>query len=379
MIKVGLVGASCRAMAVSLCRGGGSVATADLFADLDTCQVAQTSRLRRYPWSALSWLRESDVDAWCYTGGMENYPRLIQRMATERPLLGNTPEAIRKVRNPFRLEQLARDRGFLFPQTYRSPAELPDGNWLMKPFRSAGGLQIRRYREDRSVGQHFYAQREMEGTPMSLAVLSTSREWEIIGASQLLVGTKCESPTDFVFAGAITTSWVEIGCAKELQEMVAAIHNEANLVGLWGIDFILADRPILLEVNPRWTATMPLYERIEGTSLMPRHLVACREQTLEERSVKRMNACGVRILYSGREFVFDQAILQRLTNAFDLSRDASLAKPEIADIPVAGTKIEVGHPICSVYADGVTSQEVKQRLEMQINRVRAVLEQEDSF
>ncbi|PQO33901.1 hypothetical protein C5Y97_16915 [Blastopirellula marina] len=366
-------------MAASLCRSGFSVATADMFADLDTCQVAQASRLRRYPWAALSWLHESEVDAWCYTGGMENYPRLIQRMASERPLLGNSSETLRKVRDPFRLAHLAKEHGFLFPETRRSLAASSGDRWLVKPFRSAGGLQIRRCRDEPFVGQHAYVQREMEGTPMSLAVLSTSRQWTIMGVSQLLVGTKYGAPGEFIFAGAITTSLEEMGCGDELKEIIAAIHNDANLVGLWGVDFLLADRPIVLEVNPRWTATMPLYERVDDASLMSYHMAACREQTLIERSVKSMRVSGVAILYSAREFILDEARLAQLSNVFDLSREASLAKPEIADIPVLGTRIEVGHPICSVYADGGTSHEVEQRLQERIARTCAVLGQDVSW
>ena len=38
-----------------------------------------------------------------YTGGLENYPDVIAAIAAERPLWGNGPDVLAKVRDPFAL------------------------------------------------------------------------------------------------------------------------------------------------------------------------------------------------------------------------------------------------------------------------------------
>ncbi|RCS50599.1 ATP-grasp domain-containing protein [Bremerella cremea] len=360
-------------MAASLCRSGGSVETGDLFADFDTCQLAPTTRLLKYPWSAISWLRASPVNAWCYTGGLENYPRLIGRMAAVRPLLGNSPDTLRYVRDPFHLARLAAENGFLFPKSASVLDHSSRDRWLSKPFRSAGGLQIQRHVQEQEPSRCSYWQQELEGVPMSLAVLSNAHEWKLIGVSQLQVGAKYDAPGEFVFAGATSVAWSELGCEGELRELITMIHESANLVGLWGIDYIQADRPVMLEVNPRWTATMPLYERVTGTSLMPWHLMACREHSLCDFSPVPGRCSGVRIVYATQAIVWTDDHRGRLAEEFALSRESSLAKPVVADIPTLGTRIEVGHPICSIYADGATAHDVEAQIQQRVKIVRGLL------
>lgn len=374
MEKIGLVGASCRAMAASLCRDGVSVEIGDLFADFDTSRLAPTTRLPRYPWSAWAWLRALSVDAWCYTGGLENYPRLIQRMAAICPLLGNSPETLRRIRDPFYLARLCAENGFLFPATVRPGDPLLRDRWLSKPLRSAGGLQIKRLADDKQDAcRRFYWQQEVEGVPMSLAILSNSCEWKLVGASRLQVGAKFEAPGEFVFAGGTTIGVPELRGLPELRELITMVHHHGNLVGLWGIDYIEADRPVLLEVNPRWTATMPLYERTTDASLMPWHLNACRDKSLRDFSPVRRGSSGVRIVYATQAVTWTKEHYAQLAEEFALSREASLAKPMVADIPTSDTRIEVGHPVCSIYADGTTCRDVERQLQKRVASVQRLL------
>lgn len=373
--RIGLVGASGRAMAASLAADDISVAVADMFADLDTRHIAETTPLERYPWSAPTWLANAPVDAWCYTGGLENYPRLVSRMAHLRPLLGNSAKTLRWVRDPFHLAEWACRRDFLFPEVARDASSSVSGQWLVKPLRSAGGLNIQRLAAETFSPNRFYRQRYADGVPMSVAVLSTPRHRQLVGACQLHVGSAWGAPTEFLFAGAITVPLPELEVLPELEAIVAALHQEASLVGMWGIDFLLADRPILLEVNPRWTATMPLYERTLSARLMPRHVTACADASFDLLPASAKSVSGLRVVYAARPVTFTAEHLAELSAWFDLSPETSLRRPSIADIPNVGTTIEAGHPICSLYADDTNQDEVERCLAEQAATVRRILQQ----
>lgn len=364
--RIGLIGASCRAMAASLVRSGISVTAADMFADYDLQQIGEVRALRSYPWSAPRWLLESDVNAWCYTGGMENYPRLIQRMASEKRLLGNSPTTLRMVRDPFWLADLAKRNGFAFPETLRvhDPAYDPihpqtSEQWLLKPFKSAGGLNIQWVSTLPALPARFYLQRRLPGIPMSAVVLSTQEECWIVGTSQLYVGTDYGASGPFVFAGATSTYPLT---ADAIQPIAQAIHREARMIGLWGFDYLQADVSILLEVNPRWTATMHLHERMRNDGLMKHHLQACLQQKVDLMPQYAVGVSGMRIIYAKQSIRVTEAMVERMDDTFAFRNPYSLLSPRIGDVPEPGTFIADGHPVCTLYVDGNTTAQVEESL-----------------
>lgn len=353
--RIGLIGASCRAMAASLVRGGFTVTAADMFADYDLGQIGEVRALRNYPWSARNRLRKTQVDAWCYTGGLENYPRLIQRMADEKHLLGNSPTTLRMVRDPFWLADLAKRNEFAFPETHRvhDPAYDPihsqlSDQWLLKPYRSAGGLHIERVSTLPPSAHRFYLQRRMPGVPMSAVVLSTTRGCQIVGVNRLHVGPEFGAPLPYLFAGAVSLC---MPSKITIEPIARAIHDEAGMIGLWGFDFLQTDHPTLIEVNPRWTATMALHERMRENALMPCHVQACLHDEVELSAPFASWSSGARIVYASQRFDFTQRIFRNIQDAFSLTDESHLSNPRVADIPMPGTTIESGSPVCTLYVD----------------------------
>ena len=141
--KLAIVGASARAAAFSAIRAGYEVVAADLFADADLARVAAVTRISNYPEGLADWLAATECDAWMYTGALENYPDLVDRMAAIRPLLGNSGAPLRDVRDPMKLQLALTGAGMLFPETRTSPAGLPlDGSWLCKTYGGASGSGV---------------------------------------------------------------------------------------------------------------------------------------------------------------------------------------------------------------------------------------------
>lgn len=371
---IGVVGASCRAMAASLIRAGYQVTAGDLFADYDTQQLANATTLSKYPWSAPAWLSKTTVDAWCFTGGIENYPRLADRMSRHAPLLGPTPDSLRKVRDPFWLADLAKRHRFHFPESKRLDEALSstvfNEPWLKKPFRSAGGLRIETVSEPPACSSQFFLQRQLSGTPMSMALLSTKKKVHVVGLCRLQIGFNFGAPGEFLFAGGVTSLQQ---ASSELQVIAKAIHAEAKMLGLWGIDFLKIDRSTLLEVNPRWTASMALHDRRSAISLMGMHVAACEGKEVDEFSLSDNSAAAFRILYARQPINFREEVFEQIAVAFGLSREATIAGPEFADVPFPGSRIETGFPVCTLYADGATEEEAEAALAAKIARVESLL------
>src|SRR5437588_46110 len=97
-----VLGASARAAAFSARRAGFEPYAIDLFADRDLAAICPSVKIRRYPHDFLVALAAAPQAPWIYTGGLENFPRLVDRLADVRPLLGNSGHVLRRVRDPQR-------------------------------------------------------------------------------------------------------------------------------------------------------------------------------------------------------------------------------------------------------------------------------------
>src|SRR5262249_44541695 len=100
-----IVGASARAAAFSAIRAGLKPWCADLFGDADLRAVCSVTRItvRSYPNGFAEILKKAPDSPWIYTGGLENHPKLIDRLSSIRPLWGNSGGVLRGVRDPVRL------------------------------------------------------------------------------------------------------------------------------------------------------------------------------------------------------------------------------------------------------------------------------------
>src|SRR5262245_61370169 len=140
-----IVGASARAAAFSAIRAGMQPWCTDLFADADLQSVCPVTRIegRAYPRGFREILENAPHAPWLYTGGLENHPRLIDRLASIRPLWGNGGEVLRAVRNPMRLMKAFQNAGMAFPECRTQPPNAGSSlRWLQKPRAGAGGAGI---------------------------------------------------------------------------------------------------------------------------------------------------------------------------------------------------------------------------------------------
>src|SRR5216683_2016111 len=84
-----ILGASARAAAFSALRAGLRPWCADLFADRDLQARCPVQRLSNgYPQGFAQMIRSDQPGPWLYTGGLENWPKLVRSWQRRRPLWG---------------------------------------------------------------------------------------------------------------------------------------------------------------------------------------------------------------------------------------------------------------------------------------------------
>jgi predicted ATP-grasp superfamily ATP-dependent carboligase len=110
-------------------------------------------------------------------------------------------------------------------------------------------------------------------------------------------------------------------------------------LGLNGLDFLLdGERWSALELNPRPTATMELYDLDYQHGLFHQHIEACRG-SLPVAAASPRAARAQAIVYAPAAWI--------VTPRFEF--------PEwCADIPVAGTSLAPVDPVCTVHAEAPT-------------------------
>jgi predicted ATP-grasp superfamily ATP-dependent carboligase len=360
-----IFGASTRAAAFSARRAGLSPWCADLFADSDlrTCCPVQILSADRYP-EGFADLAAPEAP-WIYTGGLENYPALVSRLARSRPLWGNDAPVLRAVRSPATLYRILRDHGIPCPPTCTRPPGPRDGRWLVKPVAGAGGAGIRFWAGRPPRGnKRVYYQQFIEGDPCSAVYVGA----RLIGASVQLIGEPWLHARPFQYCGSLS-GLPQTLLPENLARLGTVLAEAAGLRGLFGVDFIQRDGVAWpVEINPRYTASVEVVELAQGMSLLANHcrafdpaihLAPCPrglgfQPDQPEWSGYKPNLRGEERTVVGKAILFARAAL---TFPADGPWQDALRHPpgpwdmpRFADIPHPGDRIEAGRPVLTFFA-----------------------------
>jgi predicted ATP-grasp superfamily ATP-dependent carboligase len=353
-----LVGLTTRALAESAKRADCDAVTADYFGDVDTKRLYPNVSLRErglgYSASALARLaRELSYDAVTYGGGLENHPDLVAELAEGKALLGNPPAVLRRVRDPSVLFPRLAERGFDVPSTVVSPAGAAPARgrrWLVKPVAGGGGQGVRPWRGGRLPPRQMLQER-IAGVSASAVFVANGRRSVLLGWSRQL-----QTPPAFRYGGNVLPLEAPADTLEEIRRLAQALTEEFGLIGLNGIDFVLRDgRPVLVEVNPRYSASMELVDRAASTAVFALHLAAFEgrlpDPALARAALHPTGEAGVH----GKLVVYAR-------------QSVSLADPPdwiargVRDVPHPGEVIRKGHPICTVFASGTSTAACVARL-----------------
>lgn len=365
-----ILGANARAAAYSAHRAGFEPFAIDLFGDRDLADVGPVVRIERYPSGFLAALNDTPHAPWIYTGGLENYPRLIERLAAVRPLWGNRGAGLRAVRDPARLAEVVSEAGLPFPRTIRMLETGQDQTrWLVKRRRSSGGLGVRfaAASDLRSPPRGTILQEYIEGQAASATFVAAGGKAAFLGASRQLLGHEIGMESrPFLYAGSIGP--LELGGdeIQTLQSLADLLAGRFVLVGLFGVDFVRTEDALWpIEVNPRYTASVEALERATGRDFLALHAAACEAGAIPAGMPRKAAMfVGKRIVYARR----DATVLPEFDVLLGRWNETG-QPPAIADLPRIGQTIRAGQPVVTVFAAGSSESVVKVRLEAMAKEV----------
>jgi predicted ATP-grasp superfamily ATP-dependent carboligase len=357
-VKILIVGVSTRAIAESAVRSRPGVITLDYFGDRDQRALVENYSLLRdfkLPFSAKALLqasRQLKFDAVVYISNLENHPAVVKKLAQGRVLLGNSEAVLRQVRDWRALRQCCGAEEILCPVTLLPGEERkadPSVGWLHKPILSGGGCGIK-FWNGQPIDEAHILQAHVEGRPASMAFAADGQRSVIIGLTEQIIGRKELGAKGYRWCGNILP--LKLDASKKdafigvIEKIAARLTRRFGLRGVNGVDIVIAQGrdgepcPFLVEVNPRYSASMELVERAYGLNVFSAHLDA-----LEGRLPDFSLAEHLEGHYLGKGIVF-----ARKTVTMPETKDWE--KRGRRDIPCPGERIEAGHPICTVLAEG---------------------------
>lgn len=356
-----ILGASARAAAASARRAGLEPFAIDLFADRDTQLLGDCLRCPpdEYPEGLFRLARQVPPMPWMYTGGLENYPELIGELAKERELWGNGPDVLRRVRDPFALSNLLSANGHAHPRVLPATGPLPDeGSWLRKPLRGSAGFGIgHARRSDRTSTRHFY-QEFVVGQPMSMVFVSRVG----LVPTRQLVGMPWLHAAPFRYAGSIGPVDYSTLDMQDVSRSGFRLATHAGMKGLFGIDFVHDEqRDHVIEVNPRYPASVEVIEHAGGIAVVSRHQLAFGRGQYQPALLKPTCVVGKAIYYADRPITFpaEGPWDDSLAHVTDVWR-----RPDFADIPHPGDVIDAGHPVLTFFTEADSEEVCLRRLQL---------------
>jgi predicted ATP-grasp superfamily ATP-dependent carboligase len=373
-----LVGASVRAAAFSAARAGYRPYSIDLFADCDLTALGPAVKIARYPADFFPAIEAAPSAPWIYTGGLENYPRLVDRLSQFRPLVGNRGDVLRKVRSPTQLMQTAREAGCQYPLTIfdaTTAGEMDDksrvqtSQWLVKPLRSSGGVGIRVATADDLIRlpRGCYLQRHIAGDSQSAVFVAAAGQAKFLGATKQLVGGDFGLSRPFLYAGSVGPIVLSDEDRARMHSLGNLLVDRFGLVGLFNIDFVRNEAGLWpLEVNPRYSASIEVLERACEFLFINLHVDACESGRLSDAVATKTSSCaGKAVVYASTNGVVPE-MLNELVNDWNTNSEW----PGVADLPRVGERIRRGQPVVTVFAEGDSPG----RLETELRRRVATIE-----
>ena len=347
-----VVSASGRALAQSAARCGLPVVVLDLFNDLDVRALAVASRsvaarngrfdARRLLAAAQLMCSPDRCSGLVYGSGFEGRTGLLAKLARGRTLFGNAPDTVARLKDPERFFPMLDSFGIEHPETRLDPPADVSG-WLVKRGGGAGGSHVKPARSSYRARPGRYFQKRQSGRTLSVLFAADGRDALVIGVNeQWTAGIAQCAP--YCYGGAVGGIVLPDGVRARIATALGRLVRTTGLVGLNGLDFILdADNePYVLEINPRPTATIELYDADFEGGLLALHLRACRGELPDIQRPDRSRAHAI---------VYAKDALRV---------PVRMHWPEwCTDIPDSGSLIPAGAPICSVHATAASSTQAR--------------------
>lgn len=419
-----IVGISSRAVVESAVQAGFNVLAIDYYGDWDSRQqgpvlglttdlglkpsvknlLAIARSITLVPGGPAVGTSSNPFEGMVYTSGPDNHPEGLGFWERRGLLAGNPPSALKSVRDPWLLRKALAQISVAMPPFTRADRRLmPDTGrqWLLKPLASGGGHGIRLLSRDPVKARSqltaledkegFIIQQFIPGIPCSATFLADGRRAVLLGTSRQLVGAGEPGARPFVYAGNIVP--LVLPFRPGMQALTGLLNRIAGhltatfgLKGLNTIDFIANSRGIwILEVNPRWSASVELIEKKLRQPLFAWHLAACGFGNAIDPELifsgggggndRGGPACRPPVQYDfwGKAIVYAQ---KTFTVAPPIG-PGLLYRQGMRDIPLPGTLVSAGQPVCTVLVEAASENSCRQQLGSRAAWARRILGEGD--
>jgi predicted ATP-grasp superfamily ATP-dependent carboligase len=304
-----------------------------------------------------SLIEKYEIDAILLSSGLDDFSNVLYELNDMVPVLGNCPKVIEKARKePGFFKELG-CLGIVHPET--STVENIDGARaaavqigypvIVKPVGGFGGAGIRIARDTGEIeeaflevsliGKNVLVQEFIDGIHASVTFLVANKDVKVLAINEQLLGLRFLFQQEpFGYCGNITPLYFANSIFERCERIAEKIASHFNLKGSNGIDLVISREgtPYVVEVNPRFQATLECVERVVGMNLVQSHIDACLHSRLPIMKRKPSTFCTRLILYTPERII-----------APDLT-----VFPEARDVPFPGVIIERGEPLCSIIAEG---------------------------
>lgn len=372
-----IVGGSVRAAVMSAIFAGFKPVAIDRYADADLRRLCQRfvrfEGLDQLPELAES-LQPGDL---VFVGPLENHPEIVARLGKQHRLLGNCGAVLQAVRDPWQVAKELNKAGLPVPSLRSINDYPPSGEWLVKPFASAGGFHVERLDERTSLDttNSYYLQQVVTGTAIGATFVAADGKSTLAGVTEQLIGGEWGGSRPFQYVGSVGPIVLSAEHADQLTQIGDVLARQFHLRGLYGVDAIVNDAGVwTVEVNPRYTASVEILERAMNVATVRWHVDACTDSQpprdgVYDKSLATEAIHAKAVIYSRGQFVIGDATTQSL-----LELNTGTAFPIVADIPMAGTEIDKGDPIATVFAQGATTFDAKECLRTAIAKLNILLD-----
>jgi predicted ATP-grasp superfamily ATP-dependent carboligase len=211
----------------------------------------------------------------------------------------------------------------------------------------------------RATRENAVFQRRVDGWSTAVILALDSQRSEVLGNTLQLHGEGLPSKgKPWQYLGSLSPSIISAELVEQFIRLRDLLARQFGLRGLVGVDAIVDthNRLWIMEVNPRYTASVEVVERMTGRSSIEAHLAACGFANWEsfgspirlDVNVPARRSFGKAIVYAKRAVVVTDAF-----HRWAMSHSTvDMAMQHFADIPPAGEVIANGRPVLTVFADG---------------------------
>ena len=158
--------------------------------------------------------------------------------------------------------------------------------------------------------------------------------FQLIGITEQLVGTHWPGVLPFRYVGSIGPLEISGPLRAELTRVGSLLRNEFHLRGIFGVDAIIRDESVwIIEVNPRYTASVEILEQTLNVDSLTLHVSSCRGETIsKDRLPKVSGKYGKAIYYAREPLTITEADHQWMVRHHRENENFL----QIADIPLPG-------------------------------------------